>query len=246
MDPEVRLSGGYVNPVVRIGDTVRRPQGPRARFVHRLLRHLEESGFEAAPRFVGVDERGREILSYVDGHVAWEATQPEDVWSETSLRRVAQLVRDLHDLTAGTELAGDQEVVCHNDLSPRNTVYRGDGDGFRPVAFIDWDNAGPGPRLHDVGYMCWQYLGLGPSRPDPEEPARLVHLMCDAYGDVSPEKVLDAVLAAQSAFLRGIEEAALAGDEAARRLKGMGACDSIRADREWVDRHRAELVPGPP
>jgi len=37
--------------------------------------------------------------------------------------RVAELVRQFHDLTTGTPLAGDQEVVCHHDLSPKNTVY---------------------------------------------------------------------------------------------------------------------------
>jgi len=59
--------------------------------------------------------------------------------------------------------------VCHNDLAPNNTVYSrngaGPGDGgagLRPVAFIDWDLAGPGRRIHDVAHVCWQYLGLGP------------------------------------------------------------------------------------
>lgn len=49
----------------------------------------------------------------------------------------AGLVREFHDLTAGSTLAGDAEVVCHNDLSPKNTVYRDPGTGLRPVAFID-------------------------------------------------------------------------------------------------------------
>ena len=48
------------------------------------------------------------------------------------LAEVARLVRQFHDLTAGTPLAGDQEVVCHNDLSPKNTVYRDDREGMRP------------------------------------------------------------------------------------------------------------------
>jgi aminoglycoside phosphotransferase (APT) family kinase protein len=70
---------------------------------------------------------------------------------------VAELVRQFHDLTAGTLLADGQEVVCHNDLSPKNTVYRDLGRGLRPVAFLDWDLAAPGRRLHDVAHLCWQY-----------------------------------------------------------------------------------------
>ena len=57
----------------------------------------------------------------------------------------------VHDLTAGTHLAGPAEVVCHNDLSPRNSVYRDTGHGLRPFAFLDWDIAAPGARLRDRG-----------------------------------------------------------------------------------------------
>jgi hypothetical protein len=41
---------------------------------------------------------------------------------DESLVTVARLVREFHDLTAGTPLAGDQKVMCHNDLPSKNTV----------------------------------------------------------------------------------------------------------------------------
>jgi hypothetical protein len=47
---EVPLFGGDVNVVVRVGDTVRRPVGPRG--VQALLRWYEHVGFEGAPRFL--------------------------------------------------------------------------------------------------------------------------------------------------------------------------------------------------
>jgi hypothetical protein len=53
--------------VVRAGDTVRRQPGRR--FVRELLGFFERSGWGGTPRFLGVDERGREILSFVDGYV---------------------------------------------------------------------------------------------------------------------------------------------------------------------------------
>ena len=98
------------------------------------------------------------MLEYLDGHVAWQPVQPPDVVSPESLVMAAQLVRQLHDLTAGSRLAGSEQVVCHNDLSPKNTVYRDLGRGLRPVALLDWDLAAPGPRINDVAHMCWQYL----------------------------------------------------------------------------------------
>ncbi len=177
---EVPLPGGSVNAVVRVGDTVRRRPDARAGFVHRLLDFFERSGWAGAPRFLGLDGQGREILSYLDGHVAWQPDQPADVTGDASLVRVAELVREFHDLTAGTPLAGGQEVVCHNDLAPGNTVYAARGGGLRPVAFIDWDLAAPGRRIHDVAHVCWQYLGLGPGA-SPGTAARGIRLICGAY-----------------------------------------------------------------
>ena len=59
---EIRLGGGRVTPgVVRVGDTVRRPAKGNTPFVRILLAELAERGFDAAPRYLGRDEQGREI-----------------------------------------------------------------------------------------------------------------------------------------------------------------------------------------
>jgi len=64
------LDGGQQSSgVVRVGDTVRRPLHRNSEFVHALLRHLGAVGFDGVPRLLGIDDRGREILTYVDGHV---------------------------------------------------------------------------------------------------------------------------------------------------------------------------------
>ncbi|MGV4986738.1 hypothetical protein ACVB8X_12925 [Streptomyces sp. NRAIS4] len=73
--------------------------------------------------------------------------------SDESLVAVARLLREFHDLTAGTALAGDHEVVCHNDLSPMNTVYRPVSGSLRPTAFIDWDLAAGTLRRRAPGSM---------------------------------------------------------------------------------------------
>src|SRR5213080_2099969 len=64
---EIPLIGGNTSLVVRAGDTVRRNAGPWTPAVHALLRHLEYVGFTGAPRAYGIDERGREVLSYLEG-----------------------------------------------------------------------------------------------------------------------------------------------------------------------------------
>jgi hypothetical protein len=64
------LSGGRVTAgVVRVGETVRRPRGENWRLVRALLTHLREGGFEGAPRYLGSDEQGREIFSFLPGEV---------------------------------------------------------------------------------------------------------------------------------------------------------------------------------
>jgi hypothetical protein len=70
---EYPLPGGAVSGAVRIGDTVHRRPGPRAGFVHELLGFFHRAGWPGAPRFLGFDPRGREVLSFVAGHVAWRA-----------------------------------------------------------------------------------------------------------------------------------------------------------------------------
>lgn len=239
--PESSLPGGFVNAVVRVGDTVRRPASARTNFVADLLRLLEAGGWSGAPRYLGVDDEGREVLGYVDGHVAWEARQPAAVVSDESLVAVVRLVREFHDLTAGTELAQDHEVVCHNDLSPKNTVYRPVSGSLRPTAFIDWDLAAPGARIHDVAHVCWQYLGLGPSVADVGETARRMRLIADSYELSDRRELVPTVLWWQDRCWRGIEAEACAGDVAMVRLRDAGVVREVQEAYQWVSDHRGAL-----
>ena len=96
-ETETRFTDGNLSDVVQVGDTVRRVPGPWSPAVHALLRHLEAVGFDGAPRFLGIDERGREVLSFVDG-----GTLRPDIpgWSEELLSGVGRLLRRYHDAVA--------------------------------------------------------------------------------------------------------------------------------------------------
>jgi hypothetical protein len=95
---EVPLLGGDVNVVVRVGDTVRRTVGPRG--VQALLRWYEHVGFEGAPRFLGIDDQGREVLSYVEGEPAFAPVPAGD----EVVAAVGRLLRRAHDAQAGFSL----------------------------------------------------------------------------------------------------------------------------------------------
>jgi hypothetical protein len=244
---EERLPGGFVNDVIRVGATVRRTPGERAAYVRELLQHFEASGWPGAPRHLGTDERGREVLSYVEGQVPWEPVRPLSVIDDEPLAEVARLTRQFHDLTAGTALAEGGEVVCHNDLSPRNTVYRDGGEGLRPVAFIDWDLAAPGLRVHDVAHVCWQFCGTGSPVSETGEAAAQVgarmRIVSEAYGlgDADRRRLVGTVLWWQDRCWRGIDRLADAGDPAMLRLREGGAVAEVRAAYDWTAAHRTLL-----
>lgn len=194
---EVELTGGGRTAVSRRGDVVLRAAGPWSPAVHALLRHLEGVGFAGAPRVVGggFDAAGRETLEFVEG----EFVHPH-AWSDAGAYAVGALLRGLHDATAsfeepedarwqpwfGRELGGrTARVIGHCDTGPWNIVAR---DGL-PVAFIDWEVAGPVDPLVELAQLCWlnaqlhdddvaEMVGL----PSAEERAHQLRLIADGYG----------------------------------------------------------------
>ena len=237
VDDEVALEGGQTTAdVVRRGDTVRRPQGPNAPFVHRLLVHLEAEGFAGAPRFLGVDDHGREILTYIDG---WAPPNLEhSAWSVGQLAAAARLLRAAHDATCGSPLAGSADVVCHGDPSPVNVIWR---DGT-PVALIDWDAAQPGERIRDLAYLAWMFVLAGGADDTGYAGvlgrARRLRLVCDAYGIADRGDLMDAVHEEQQRVGAGI--AADPGTRSAARVTEVLAW--VAAEREWCRAQRSALA----
>src|SRR3954454_1969576 len=126
-EPEVPLTGGSMTTVVRVGDTVRRTAGPWTPAAHALLRHLRASGFGLVPEPLGIDERGREILSLLPGAPATYPL-PAFAWTDATLAAVARTLRAYHEAGAGFSAADGggwrwparepAEVICHNDFGP--------------------------------------------------------------------------------------------------------------------------------
>lgn len=207
-EEEVPLAGGTVaTSVVRVGDTVRRSIDRWSPAVQLLLQHLEAAGFDGAPRFLGIDERGREVLSWVDGAAATRPWPPE-LLTERGLRALVRLLRALHDAAStfvppadaewwtGARPLGPGEILIHGDVGPWNSIWR---DGS-PVAFIDWDFAEPAPAIVDLAELAYFVM---PMRDDdhcrecgfdapPDRRARLLAI-CDEYGMHTPAAVLDAM-----------------------------------------------------
>jgi hypothetical protein len=212
MTEEVRFEDGNVSDVVRVGDTVRRERREWTPVVHALLRHLGVVGFAGAPRVLGFDERGREVLTYVEGQTIPASLR--GYRSDALLDAVARLLRRYRAATVGFRLPAELEwrfqvgapasgeIICHNDVAPWNTVLVGE----RPIAFIDWDFAAPAPRAWDIAYALWRFVPLysDEERDDgfgsPAERARRMALFCDACGLTDRSDVIATIERRQGAI----------------------------------------------
>ncbi|MEV5905630.1 aminoglycoside phosphotransferase family protein [Streptomyces sp. NBC_00015] len=252
MSGEEVMQDGAHRRVVRIGDTVRRPVQPWTPTIHALLSHLEKVGFAGAPRPLGIDDEGREVLTYLEGE-----SGPRG-WAKVvdgqGLRNFALLLRDFHDACEGFSPApgatwatgaggpGDGEVVCHGDFGPWNVVWQGD----RPVGIIDWDFARPAPRLHDVAYAleyvapfrddaeCLRWL----SHPVPPDRRLRLEQFCSAYGLDSTVGVVDAVIAGQRANADLVRRLAERGHEPQATWAAGGLLSELDRRIAWSEAHR--------
>ena len=199
---EIPLQGGQLTPgIVRIGDTVRRPPKGNVAFVHDLLLFLEDQGFRYAPRFLGMDEQGREILSYLEGQTVPGSGSN---LSDELLAQAAQVIRSYHDVTANSVLAQGYEIVAHNELGPHNTIFHEN----RPVGFIDWDDAAPGTRLRDFANAVYNYVDVSHwANQTATVQARRIRLMCAAYGWDDPIAIVNDFEADLQQALRNHEQA---------------------------------------
>lgn len=168
---EEALTGGNVSKVVKIGDTVRRSAGPWTPTVQRLLAHVRAKGLLWVPEPLGLDDSGREVLSYIPGTVPHD--MPEWIWTEQVLTDVAGALRQWHDATVdfsaadakwGLPPSGPREVICHNDFAPYNCIFR----GGRFIGAIDFDVCSPGSRIRDLAYTAYRYVPLLPG-PDSDD-----------------------------------------------------------------------------
>jgi hypothetical protein len=247
-----RLPGGNLGGAWRVGDTVRRPTGPWSPAVHALLRHLEARDFPA-PRFLGIDGLGREVLSYLDGETVGTATRwPDWAYAEDSLVAVARWVRGYHDAVADFVPPADAHwrmsdrpwqpglIVAHHDLAPYNAVWTSSGLG----GFIDWDLAAPATADWDLAYAAFSWVPLHALHIVAEEgytdfggrPRRLRRFL-DGYGDgIDRAGFPDLIRARVQDSIDGLHRLAAGGDPDATQLVADGAAaDMLTALRELRD-----------
>jgi aminoglycoside phosphotransferase (APT) family kinase protein len=259
-DGELLVGDGVTQGIVRIADTVRRPVRPFTRTIQAYLAHLHQAGFTAAPVPLGIDEQGREVLSYVPGEVPRMPLPPETAGEEV-LVALARLIRALHEASAGWTPPPDAvwggtpantgritedatELVSHRDYCPGNVVFR---DGL-PAALIDFDLAKPTTRLYDVANALWYWAPFRdprdrePAFADLDVPHR-VAVFADAYGLSGQQRSALAPFAVQMArrYLEGSRVSAEL-DPVFRRLWEDGAKYQLPRAEQWLRRVAPDIT----
>jgi thiamine kinase-like enzyme len=250
---EVRLSGGNLTPVVRVGDTVRRGAGPWTPLVHDLLRHLRARGWRFGPEPLGLDDQGREVLSFVPGETMVSHPWPRWVWSDEILMEAAATLASYHRAVAdfrpavvhsrlGSASLAAGQIVCHNDFAPYNAVFR----GSRLVGVIDWDVVCPAPPDWDLAFAAWHWVPLHAPSPElawrtVDDCTRRLRLLVDRYGSEPRRPLSQLIMARIESSRSGIIERARSGDDVFARLERDGHPEEMARAIDFVDRITTEL-----
>ena len=216
------LDGGNVGGAVRVGHTVRRATGPWTPTVHALLDHLRQLRVPGVPRVLGIDARGREVLTYLPGRVV---DVDHELLTDAQLASLAAWTRLFHDAVASFEHPGPwrfaspdrPELVAHNDVAPYNVCFAGD----RLAGVFDWDLAGPSTRLMELAWLTWTAVPLYRDIGAAESAGRL-EVVARAYGALTAGEILEAVPRRVRHSVDAIRRGQENGDEGMRRLVEVG------------------------
>ena len=200
-----------MNHVIKIGDTIRKQikhnwlHQKGHPLIHSYLQFLEEKGMEGVPRFLGIDEQGREMFSYVSGETAESGLgfDADCLHSDQAICDMARFLRKLHDISVDflpTAIKGGwinpqlseetYETICHGDAAIWNFALV----DKRIVGIFDFDQACPGTRTWDltltlfsaVLVSCYDYV---PAEHE-ENTRRRIRLFFEAYGMECPADII--------------------------------------------------------
>ena len=192
------------------------------------------------PRFFGLDEQGREILSYLPGETVNFEYVPDEI-----ICGMARLLRKLHDASVGylpTAIENgweniyfpveNHEIICHGDTNTWNFLIV---DG-KIAGIIDFDCAYPGTRTWDLTSALFSstlpaYYNYEPLKYEADT-RRRIKLFFDAYGMDCPADIISLTAEMiQTNMIDSTIKEAEAGDEGC--IKAVENGDMIHYEK-WV------------
>jgi len=207
------------------------------------------------PRFLGLDETGREILTYLPGKTMGPDYPPDHpcLHSDDALRDMARFMRRLHDVSVGFLPTAVEngwknpyfphetpETMCHGDAAIWNFVFVED----RLAGMFDFDQAYPGTRAWDLTSTVFSAVGLVPYDYVPHLHAadrrRRIQLFFEAYGMDCPPNFLELLIIRHQNVCDEMEAGAAAGDDNSKRMIDGGALGHYRRVVSHMKEHGHE------
>ena len=254
-EQELALAGGNMSTVVRRGQAVHRTAGPWTPTIHRLLNHVRSRGITWLPQPLGLDEHGREVLTYLPGTVPNDPMPPW-VWFHRALADVAGRLADFHQASATFDVTGavwqipahePVEVICLNDVAPYNMVF---DEIHQLTGLIDIDTASPGSRIWDLAYLAYRLVPLttaddtGAGVLSMAVRRRRLRQLCQSYAAAGDRIDLPAQDVLRIAVHRLEDLAAFTARRAADGADQVAAHVPLyRADATWIEQHLQDLQP---
>lgn len=239
------MNKGNMSEVLKEGNFIYRDLKPQSKTIHRLLLHLEEKGIRFVPRFLGVNDKNQEMLSFVEGETVEYYPASNDFQRRIkTVQQAAKILREYHDATLDFEKlpqdiwylqykgGSEKEVICHNDFAPYNVTFIDD----EPAGMIDFDTACPAPRIWDIAYAVYRFVPLGmevyaPDKKtcrqydkalDCSERRLLLKAFLDAYGNMDVSEVLQNVVLRLQDLVTLFDEECRKGNAAFIKMKAEG------------------------
>lgn len=219
-----------------------------------MLRHLESVGFDGAPRVVGLDEQGREVLTFLPGEVALRPW-PDCLLADSGMVALGSFLRRYHQAVERYTPPPDtrwrvpgvnwrsNQIIRHGELGPWNTVWK---DGIL-VGVIDWDFAEPGYPIEDIAQLAWYAVPLRNRKKCEEagvefgsEQTSRLRLLCETYG-VSVREVLETLSTIQSRELERIVTLGKAGLVPWYTFLERGDGKRVKEDSDWLKGNQENL-----
>ncbi|WP_459476970.1 phosphotransferase [Clostridium saccharoperbutylacetonicum] len=260
-----KLSGGNSTSVYKQNETVLREQKTWSSTIHRVLLHLEKVEYTNSPRFIGFDDMGREILSFVPGECKANYPFTNDKNEQLSIiKKVAEIMRKYHDATLSFERTdidswmfsykGDleKEVICHNDIAPYNMTFVNN----MPYGLIDFDTCCPAPRIWDIVYALYRFAPFSKKIYDDEKQEyrnydvdgdkefrkKSIMVFFDAYGMECPDDLFVQMTARLQALADLIYNESQNGNSAFKKMLEEGHRDLYLSEIEFIKEHAKEWL----
>lgn len=255
-----KLSGGNLTSIYKKNETVLREQKAWSPTIHRVLLHLEKIGYTNSPRFIEIDDSGREVLSFVPGDCKANYPFTNNKLEQLSIiKKVAEMMREYHDATLSFERTEkdnwmfsyngplEKEVICHNDIAPYNITFIDD----IPYGMIDFDTCCPAPRIWDIVYALYRFVPFceelydiekrGYRNYDVDRDKELrkdsISVFFDAYGMECPKDLFEQMILRLQALAGLIYDEAKNGNSAFQKMLEEGHRDYYLREIEFIKEH---------